>query len=31
LDDITPGEPDIAIPKDDELSYIPFEDFQKML
>ena len=31
LDDITPGEPEIAIPKDDELSYIPFEDFQKML
>ena len=30
LDDITPGEP-VEIPKDDELSYIPFEDFQKML
>jgi len=31
LDDVTPGEPERAIPKDDELSYIPFEDFQKML
>ena len=30
LDDVTPGQP-IEIPKDDELSYIPFEDFQKML
>jgi len=31
LDDVTPGEPAVEIPKDDELSYIPFEDFQKML
>ena len=31
LDDITPGEPEIAIPKDDKMSYIPFEDFQKLL
>ena len=30
LDDVTPGQP-VEIPKDDELSYIPFEDFQKML
>ena len=31
LDDITPGEPERAIPKDDKMSYIPFEDFQKLL
>ena len=31
LDDITPGEPEIAIPKDDKLSYMPFEEFQKLL
>ena len=31
LDEATPGEPDIAIPKDDKLSYIPFEEFQKSL
>ena len=31
LDDITPGEPESAIPKDDKMSYIPFEDFQKLL
>ena len=31
LDEATPGEPILAIPKDDELSYIPFEEFQKML
>jgi len=31
LDEAIPGEPDIAIPKDDKLSYIPFEEFQKSL
>ena len=31
LDEATPGEPILAIPKDDDLSYIPFEEFQKML
>ena len=31
LDEATPGEPPIEIPKDDKLSYIPFEDFQKSL
>ena len=34
LDDATPGAVDTevqAIPKDDKLSYIPFEEFQKSL
>ena len=31
IDDVTPGEPEIAIPKDDKMSYIPFEEFQKLL
>ena len=31
LDEAIPGEPEIEIPKDDKLSYIPFEEFQKML
>ena len=31
LDEAEPGEPPIEIPKDDKLSYIPFEEFQKML
>jgi len=31
LDEATPGEPAPAIPKDDNLSYIPFEEFQKSL
>ena len=30
LDEAKPGEP-IEIPKDDKLSYIPFEEFQKSL
>ena len=31
LDEATPGEPAQEIPKDDNLSYIPFEEFQKTL
>jgi len=31
LDEATPGEPPQEIPKDDNLSYIPFEAFQKSL
>ena len=31
LDEATPGEPPQEIPKDDNLSYIPFEEFQKTL
>ena len=31
LDEAEPGEVEIAIPKDDKLSYIPFEEFQKSL
>jgi hypothetical protein len=31
LDEATPGEPAREIPKDDNLSYIPFEEFQKSL
>ena len=31
LDEAIPGEPEQAIPKDDKLSYIPFEEFQKSL
>jgi len=31
LDAAVPGEPAPAIPKDDNLSYIPFEEFQKSL
>ena len=31
LDEATPGEPPQEIPKDDNLSYMPFEEFQKTL
>mgnify|MGYP003135831496 FL=1 len=31
LDEAIPGEPEQAIPKDDKLTYIPFEEFQKSL
>ena len=31
LDEATPGEPPQEIPKDDKMSYIPFEEFQKTL
>ena len=31
LDDITPGEPALAIPKDEEIEYMAFEEFQKLL
>ena len=31
LDEAIPGQPEQAIPKDDKLSYIPFEEFQKSL
>ena len=31
LDEATPGEPAQEIPKDDNLSYMPFEEFQKTL
>ena len=31
LDEATPGEPTQEIPKDDNLSYMPFEEFQKTL
>ena len=31
LDEAEPGEVEIAIPKDDKLTYIPFEEFQKSL
>jgi len=31
LDDITPGEPALAIPKDETIEYMAFEEFQKLL
>ena len=31
LDEATPGEPTQEIPKDDNLTYIAFEEFQKTL